>query len=75
MYGIVCHNIYMITVKAGLEIKAEITKSGKKIKDIADLLGVDYHYFAYKLRNDKITYAEAMKIADLIGKKILWVEK
>jgi hypothetical protein len=62
----------MIQVKAGLEIKSEIMKSGKKIKEIAALLDVDYNYFAYKLRHDKITYAEAMEIAKLIGKKLVW---
>ena len=65
----------MLKIKDGLELKSEIMKSGKSIKEIAILLEVDYQYFAYKLRNDKITYAEAMEIADLIGKKMIWVEK
>jgi len=63
------------------DIKYQISKSGKTMKEIVDALnsknGTDYSLsnFSRKLTNGTIRFSEVIEIADIIGKRIAWEDK
>ncbi|MDD6697823.1 MAG: hypothetical protein PUE51_05700 [Veillonellaceae bacterium] len=54
-----------------LTIKAEIAGSGRKYKDVADEVGIPRQTFYKKLRKDSFTLAEAKRIFDALGAKLV----
>ena len=64
-----------------LDLKSLIVKSGFSIKSVNDQLnlrnGTDYSFqnLSRKIRHETLRYSEVEEILDVIGYKVIWVEK
>jgi DNA-directed RNA polymerase specialized sigma subunit len=63
------------------DIKATITKSGKTMSEVIDLINAKYgrkdsvQNLSNKLTRESLKYVEALEIADVLEYDIIWVKK
>ena len=62
-------------------VKARILEAGYTMSEVVDVLSSDYGWsdslsnFSAKLRRGSLRYAEAVKIADILGYDIVWQKR
>lgn len=62
-------------------VKARILEAGYTMSEVVDVLSTDYGWsdslsnFSAKLRRGSLRYAEAVKIADILGYDIVWQKR
>ena len=62
-------------------VKARILEAGYTMSEVVDVLSTDYGWsdslsnFSAKLSRGSLRYAEAVKIADILGYDIIWQKR